>query len=396
MNVSVIISEYNPFHRGHEYLIKRAKDSGATHIIAIMSGNFVQRGDLAITSKYDRTKMALLSGVDLVIELPVIWALSSAEYFSDASIKIANSLGCINTLSFGSECGDIDSLKNLAEILNYNNVKAKIQEKMSSGINYPKARETTIEHLYGDKLSNILKSPNNILALEYLKSLNKLNSKIKPFTIARKGNNHDETILDSNFPSASYIRNLIYNNKDYSNLLPKASSKILKENINNFKAPANIYSIQAAILSKLRTMNKNDLYNICDVSEGLENRIYKSIKVSKSLNELYASIKTKRYTLSKIRRIILCSYLGITKKDLKRDIPYIRILGFNSSKTELLKNIKKNSSLPIITKKSDVDNLNSNSKHIFNLEVVSTDLYNLSTPQIQKCGLDISQKMIIV
>lgn len=396
MNVSAIISEYNPFHNGHAYHIKKTRDFGATHIIAIMSGNFVQRGDFAIISKLERTKMALLSGVDLVIELPVIWAISSAEFFANAAVKIANSLGCVDTLSFGSECNNIELLKKLSIILERKEIKSLILEELKKGVSFPKARENVIKHIYGDELSDILRYPNNILAIEYIKSLNKINSNINPLTIKRTGSGHDKKLIKDSISSASYIRELIYNNKKYSGLMPKSAAEIIQKNIQDFKAPANIHSVETAILSKLRTMNIKDLSNICDVSEGLENRIYRSIKNATSLDELYSLVKTKRYPLSRIRRIILNAFLGITKQDISSDIPYIRILGFNENGKQLLKAIKEHSKLPIITKGADILNLDKSAQHIFRLEQMSTDLYNLATPRIQKCGLDISQKIVII
>ncbi len=400
MNVSAIISEYNPFHNGHAYHIKETRKHGATHVIAIMSGNFVQRGDLAIISKHERAKMALLSGVDLVVEIPVVWSIASAEFFASAAVKIADSLGCVNTLSFGCESAEIHLLKKAAEIICDNNIKLEILKELKNGVSFPKARENVVrqftEERENSKLSDIFKSPNNILAIEYIKSLNNIKSNIKPIAIKRIGSSHDENHINSYLPSASYVRQLIYNNEDFSELVPRSVFKIINENIQEQKAPANIYSIQTAILAKLRKTKKEELKNICDVSEGLENRIFKSIRLSTSLEELYSLIKTKRYTLSRIRRIILFAFLGINREDVYSSPPYIRILGFNNRGKHLLKELKNNSKLPIITKKSDVNSLNKNAKKIFDLEQVSSDLYNLSTPHIQKCGLDISQKIVII
>lgn len=396
MNVSAIISEYNPFHNGHAYHIEETRKHGATHVIAIMSGNFVQRGDFAIISKHERAKMALLAGVDLVIEIPVVWSIASAEFFANAAVKIANSLGCVNTLSFGSENADIHLLKKAAKILGDNDIKSEILNELKNGINFPKARENAIRHIWGNKLSDIFKFSNNILAIEYIRSLNKIKSKIEPLAIKRIGSAHDKRHLDGPFPSASYVRQLIYSNENYSDLVPRPVLKIIEENIQNHKVPADIYSMQTAILAKLRTMKKEEFKDICDVSEGLENRIFNSIKLSTSLDELYSLIKTKRYTLSRIRRIILCAFLDITKEDIYTSPPYIRILGFNSNGKNLLKELKNNSKLPIVTKKSDINNLNKNAQRIFNLEQVSSDLYSLSTPHIQKCGLDISQKIVTI
>lgn len=396
MNVSAIVCEYNPFHNGHAYHIKKTRDFGATHIIAIMSGNFVQRGDFAILPKLERAKMALLSGIDLVIELPVIWAISSAEFFANAAVKIADSLGLVDTLCFGSECNNIELLKKVSTILEKKEIKSLILQELKNGVNFPKARENVIRHIYGNELSDILSSPNNILAIEYIKSLNKINSSILPLTIKRICSGHDKKTIKNAISSASHIRDLIYNNKKYSGLMPESAVEIVKKNIQELKAPANIYFVETAILSKLRTMNLKELSNICDISEGLENRIYKSIKNATSLDELFSLIKTKRYPLSRIRRIILNAFLGITKRDLNSNIPYIRILGFNENGKQLLKAIKENSNLPIITKGSDILNLNESAKHIFALEQISTDLYNLATPRIQKCGLDVSQKIITI
>lgn len=396
MHISAIISEYNPFHNGHAYHIKKTRDLCATHIISIMSGNFVQRADVSIISKYEKTKAALHEGVDLVIELPVTYATSTAQKFAYNAIKIADTLNCVDTLSFGSECGDINLLKKLSDCIESDQTSLQIKTYLDKGYSFSKSRSLAVRDIYGENFSDILNLPNNILAVEYIHALDILKSNIKPITFKRDLSLHDSDITIKNYASASHIRNLIYNNEDFNLFMPEYSADLINNLINSKKAPANINKLETAILAKLRTMTIKELALLPDISEGLENRLYKSIKISTSLNELYNNAKTKRYSHSRIRRIILCAFLGITKDMLNIPNPYIRVLGFNDNGKDILKILKKNCPLPLVIKSSDITPLDYNSKLFWELECKSFDLYNLSTPRIDVCGLNMSTGCVVI
>jgi predicted nucleotidyltransferase len=342
MKISAIVCELNPLHFGHKYLIDNIKKNIATHIVGIMSGNFVQRSEPSITSKKTRTQIALDEGIDLVIEIPTIWSMATAEKYAFSGVYIAGSLGCIDNLCFASEIGDIKPMQLIADTVNSEAFNMHIRKYLHTGITFAKAREFAVNEILGEDYSSILMYPNNILAIEYLKSLSKLNSKIIPYTIKRIGTNHNSKETCKNFASASYIRELMQNKKeDFYKYIPKSSCEVISEEIKSLRAPANINLAERAILSNLRVMPKEKILSLCNISEGIEGRIFKASKNSSSLEQLIKNIKTKRYTTARIKRLIMYAFLGITKYYSDLPITYIRVLGFNSKGLEILKKAKK-------------------------------------------------------
>lgn len=395
-NIAAIVSEYNPFHNGHRYHIDRTRELGVTHIVAIMGGNFSQRGTPSIASKWARTQMALENGVDLVLELPTLWTVASAERFSFGAITIANALGCIDCLSFGSENGNESNLRLAAEATMSPAVQKAALEYLKKGARYAAAIELAVKDVVGSEISDILSSPNNVLAIEYIKSLIKLNSNITPITIKREGIGHNSNIVYNNIASASYIRNEINNNRDVMDIVPKSVWNILKTEIELGFAPVFIENAEKAILSKLRTMSIEELSNLPDVSEGLENRLYSAIRASTSLSDLYRAVETKRYTSARIRRLVLAAFLGINAMDAELPMPYIRVLGFNSKGREILKLAKRTAKLPVVTRLSQVMGLEDSARRVFDIECVSTDLYALCSRKSRVCGLEMTQNQIIL
>lgn len=386
MNICGIICEYNPFHNGHKHHIEQTKkDYGATHIVAVMSGNFTQRGDVAIVDKYKRTETALKNGVDLVIELPVAYALGSAEQFAQGAVYLLNSLGCVDMISFGSECGKIDELKEAAGAVIYTQESEEFHNYMKSGMTYPAALQKAMEKFYTDDVIETLATPNNTLAIEYIKALDEIGSFIKPVTIKRSVAPHDSEIdKSSDILSASQIRKIIAERGDVLQYAPCC----------DFSNIASLSNIEVAILSKLRTMNKSEIEKTPNVLVGLENRIFRAAAVAASLNELYFLVKTKRYTLARIRRIILSAFLGITKNDLKINPSYVRILGMNSKGKEILAAAK--CELPINTSLSQLEKINDNTKKQARLEQRCDNQYALALEKKQVCGLDYTTKPIIL
>lgn len=386
MNICGIICEYNPFHNGHKYHINQTrKKFGATHVVSVMSGNFTQRGDVAITDKFKRSETALKNGVDLVIELPVAFSLASAEQFAQGAVFLLNSLGCVNMLSFGSECGDIKLLRETAGAVCYARESEELTNYMKNGMSYPAALQKAIEKFYTDDVIETLAAPNNTLAVEYIKALDEIASPIKPVTIKRKSAGHDSTeSADPEIASASLLRKLIQTGEDISASAPDC----------DFSNIASLSYLETAILSKLRSMSKAEIEKTPNVLMGLENRMYKAIRVSTNLNELLFLIKTKRYTLARIRRIVLSAYLGITKNDLKNNPSYVRILGMNSRGKEILAAAKCDlpidTSLAQLAKKSDI------AMKQAKLEERCDNQYALALNKKQVCGLDYTSKPIIL
>lgn len=380
MNISAIICEFNPFHKGHRYLLDTVRQGGSDIIVCIMSGNFTQRGDTAIISKFTRAKQALNGGADIVIELPTVYACSSAAVFARAGVELADSLGCVDTLAFGCECGSDKLILDCAKAVSDKAVTDCTDRLLRSGEYYPKALQSSVREFYSDELADVLSNPNNTLAVEYCKALN--NTKIKPMAIKRVKAQHNSDVAVDDFASASYIRKLLLGEHSVRDFLPDFN----KEDYTNLHSTENL---ERAILYKLRTMTKSDFEKLPEVMQGLENRIYDSVKKYNSVNEIINSIKTKRYTHSRLRRIIIYALLGITKQMQNTPVPYIRVLGFNEMGAQVLSSAKKNDRLPIITKITrDYDSLSQTGKEIFDIDLKAADIFTISGNSVTACGED--------
>ncbi len=394
MRTCAIICEYNPFHNGHKYQIQKIRALGITHVIAIMSSNFTQRGAPAVISKFPRAKSALLCGVDIVLELPTVFSTARAQDFAFAGVYIANALNCVDYLSFGCETCNIEILKTAAKASLNSLIENDLREKLSSGVTFAKARQEAIGLHFGTTIADVFSHSNNNLAVEYIKALNVLNSSIVPLPIKRYKASHFDNSFNGNFCSSSYIRENI-NSRKISKFMPKKSFEILKNELNDKKGPANISFAERAVLYKLKTMENKSFELLPDVSEGLGTKLYNEVKKSSSLNELYELVKTKRYTLARLQRIILSAYLNISKDDLSFKSPYIRVLGFNKKGSEILKTAKEKSILPIVTKYSDVKRLNnSDCLKFFEKETRFTELYSLMLPSINNCSNEKTSRII--
>lgn len=404
--ILAIVSEYNPFHNGHLYhLQKSKKELDPDYSICIMSGNFCERGDTSIIDKWSKAEAALKCGFDLVIELPVLYSISSAENFAEGALKILDAFGSNVTLSFGSECGDLDTLNNIANVL-YDEPKeftTILTHELAKGLSYPKARENALLIYLNNvrKYSNVLSNPNNILGIEYLKAIKKLKSNVIPFTIKRIDAGYNSLKIKDRLASATAIRNLIKNNEDVKKLMPTPSFNILSENIKHGKIINNISSFEKEIIYTLRKMSIQEIANLQDVSEGLENSIKQAANSCNNLEDLIDSIKSKRYTRSRIQRILLYSILNITKKDIQNSYrvkPYIRILGVSQKGKILLSQISNpKSKQPVITsvKKFMDNNNNKILKNMMEKDILASNIYTLGYEYDSKANLDYTKKLII-
>ena len=362
MKITGIITEYNPFHNGHLYHLEKAKNlTKADGIICIMSGNFVQRGGPALIDKWQRTNMALQNGVDLVIELPTVFAVSSADFFAKGAVSILNSLGVVNNIVFGSECGEINKLMHISRILANEPEKYKIllKENLRTGLTYAKARENALsQYINSDSknISQILSSSNNILGIEYIKALINLNSKITPLPITREGSNYNDINLSPTFSSATSIRKYL---KDFNSLselkntIPEPSFKILKD-LNDTNYSFTFEEDMFQFIKYRILLNCVNFNNLFEITEGLDNKIIKEIHNSNSYNQFILNIKSKRYTYSKISRLLTYIYLGFDKYEINpknfENLLYARVLGFNETGKKMLSLIKNTSNIPLITK----------------------------------------------
>lgn len=380
-----IITEYNPFHNGHAYHIEQSKiQSGADYCVVVMSGDFVQRGTPAIIDKFSRAEMALRCGADLVLELPAVYACGSAEYFALGAVALLHSLGIVDTLCFGSECGDISLLAKVADILFQEpaDYRCILRDYLSQGDGFPAARQKAIKNYLleicpddqsqSTILASLLEDPNNILGIEYLKALRTLGSSIRPLTIQRKGGSYHQDFLDGTFSSATSIRKILYAPSQLlksmqrpADLLTPLKSEIpgdafpVLEKAFGRSCPVTASDFSAMLHYRLLMVSScEELTQFLDISADLAKRIYAHIPYFRDLDSFVAIIKTRQYTEGRIRRCLLHLLLGI-RTDLVNSLKssgchrYLRVLGIRKESSPLLRQIKECCSLPLITKLAD-------------------------------------------
>jgi len=350
-NTAFIISEYDPFHNGHKYHIEKTRQAGAERIICLMSGNFVQRGDIAFCDKHSRARFAVENGADIVFELPLKNVLSGASYFAEGASQIIKKIKLDGTLSFGSSA-DTRSLTELSAIINSEAFKGQVDRfSLENGCNHAIATYKTLWECEPEK-AEILNDPNNILALEYIKATGNMDL----FSVTRNAVNHDSDFSSGGFSSAKHIRELIYNTgglMEVKKLVPENVYSELTEMFVRGEAPTDKSCFSRVAVFELSRLGKSDFAEINGVNQGLENRIYSLLRESSELYSLYDRIKTKRFTHSRIRQIMVSSILGIKKAGLDREVPYIRVLGFNSKGREIIKEIRESCEIPLVMNLSE-------------------------------------------
>ncbi len=384
MSIVGIIAELNPLHNGHKYLINEAKKYGK--VALCLSGNFVQRGDTAIYDKRLRTKAALLCGADLVLELPTVYSMSTTQNFALGGVAELCAIGC-DTIMFGSECGDVAALIKTADILESKEYKATLPKYLEQGITFASARQLSAEDCGAEK--GILAGANNNLAIEYIIAARNINANITFKTVKRIGAMHDSKTTDNSFASASLLREKIKKNE-----LSACEELIPKEILPLFKTAdySDIKRLDTAILAALRSKSATSLKALPDLSEGVENKLYSAIKTAKTVEELYNNIKVKRYTLARIRRLVLSAFLNIDNRLFMKAPPYLRVLGFTKAGEEILR--ANRSTIPVIMRVSEVEALNEDAKYMLEVENRATDLYNLSLKCPKNCGEEYTAPLI--
>ncbi len=405
--ILAVISEYNPFHNGHlKHLAYSKQLTKADFSIAIITGNFVQRGDTSIVDKWTKAEMALKAGFDIVIELPTIYAISSAENFAEGAIKILNNLGIVDYLSFGSELGEISPLNDLANLL-YKEPKelsALINQYVKTGISYPKAREMALMQFLGNsqKHKQALNHPNNILGIEYLKALKKYRSPIRPITIKREYSEHNSATIKKGIASSTAIRTLLQKKKNIHTLVPFETYELLENCIEDGKIVPSLAVFEKEIIYTLRRMTLSDIANLPDVSEGLENRIKLAANNYNHLGDLIDNINTKRFTQSRIQRILLYALLNISQKDMnqsRKATPYVRVLGFNKHGKKIISAIaKQNPKTHVIisVKKFMENNSDSRLQNMLAKDILATNIYTLGYENGGIANLDYTHKIVEV
>lgn len=417
MNVLGLIVEYNPFHNGHLYHLKESlRITGADHTVCVMSGNFIQRGEPAVVNKWARTRMALSSGADLVIELPVVYSMASAEYFAFGAVRLLDSLGIVNSLCFGSESGDIKSLAGMADLFTSESesFRSKLREYLDTGMSFASAREMaarahmdTTDSTLPDA-GELIGQSNNILGIEYLKALSRLKSKIQPFTVRRIGNSYNMDGLTGSISSATAIRKSInaplryFHSSELSSALPESACTVLREESEAGRCPVISDNFGIVILNSLRRMTREQISTLPFVGEGLENRIKRAAGASGTLDQLIASVCTKRYTRTRIQRILFNTLTGMNADEFNKFNSfggpcYIRVLGFNKKGSQLLTEIKKSATLPVIMKTADYKNSSIPLiSRMLEIEATATDAYVLgyNNPEFRYSGQDFTQNVV--
>lgn len=401
-----IIAEYNPFHNGHSYHIQNIKAlTGADFVVAIMTGNFTQRGNTSVVDKWEKTKMTLNGGVDLVLELPTIYSISSAENFANGGVRVLNTLGIVDSISFGMEADDISTLNNIANVLYMEppEYKAILEHELSKGNSFPKARENALMMYLNDikRYANVLKGSNNILAIEYLKALKKQKSNLVPIGVKREKVYYNSTKIIDEYASATGIRNLLLHNQleEVRKVVPAKTYNILLNNIRQGTYVLDITAYNNEIIYKLRSMSIKEIANLPDVNEGLEYLIKDASNKTNNLIELINKVKSKRYTQTRVQRILLYALLGITKKDMeisKKMTPYIRVLGCSENGKMLLSQINNKAKVITSFKKFEKTNKNRKIKRMLEIDKKATDIYTLGYKKESKAGLDYTKGLILM
>ncbi len=393
MKVLGIVAEYNPFHNGHSYHLEESiKITGATHSVAVMSGSFMQRGDLSIVNKWARAEMAVKAGVDLVLELPVVYACRSAEAFAMGAVNLLNGIGVVDCISFGSESGSLSQLQRVSDVLAEEPevFKHQLRYFLSKGLSFPSARALALEKCPGNPshgFSKLLASPNNILAVEYLKALKRLKSGIYPVTVKRYASSYHSSSIINKVASASAIRSHLLKTgvvtARVSRAMPETTLGILRREFAMGRGPVCSDILDLPVISGIRKLGARDLKKFPEVAEGLENRIYRAARENATIPDLLLQAKTKRYTHTRLRRITAYIALDIHRNMLERlehfGYPcYARVLALNTRGREILKEANTRSRIPVITKTSN-HGFEKNSPFINMLrkDILSTDLYVL-------------------
>ena len=370
-----IIAEYNPFHSGHRHHIARVRETFGPDcaVTSVMSGNWVQRGDAAVADKWTRAALALEEGVDLVIELPSLWSAASAEAFARGGVSLLEAMGCVDVLSFGSEAGTLAPLEIAADCLASEAWRTELRKALDRGLPFPVARQAAAEALIGPQ-AVCLSTPNNNLGIEYLRAIRETGSSLRPHTLPRLGAGHDQE-GDEKAPhlSGSALRDrlLADDGTALSPYLSPEAEAVLR------RSPASLSLCAQGILARLRTMEVEDFAMLPDCGEGLSNKLRDAARQARTLDELYGLVKSKRYTLARIRRLVLWAFLGRKEADRPDRPPYLRVLGFTERGQRVLREMKSSAGLPVLVKPAHVKRLEDDARRVFDLEARSTGLYEL-------------------
>ena len=392
-----IVAEYNPFHRGHAHQIARTRAELGPDcaVVAVMSGSWVQGGRPAVLDKWTRARLALLGGVDLVLELPTVWAVSSAETFARGAVELLALTRAVDVLSFGSECGDVAPLCRLACCLNTPRYETGVRRLLAAGLPFAAARQRAVGELLGEGAAALLSAPNNNLGVEYLRNLERAGWAMGAMTVRRAGAPHGSVLAapgGQEFLSATQLR-LFLERGDWTALapwLPEGGAELLRAAWKGFPT---LKRAERAVLARLRTMGAADWSAIPDsgAGEGLPPRLERAGRRCRSLEEFFALAKPKHWTNARLRRLLVWAFLGLAESDRPGTPPYLRVLGFNGRGQEVLRHMKKRVPQCILTKPAHAKGLGEGARRLFETEARCTDLYGLCLEEIPQPGLEWTQ-----
>ena len=384
MNILGMIAEFDPFHRGHAHLIRQARERfPGCPVVCAMSGPFTQRGGAAVASKYARAEMALRGGADLILELPVQWAAASAERFARGGVALLAAAGATRLL-FGSEAGALSPLTQAAQALDSPAFPAALRPHLDRGLPFAAARQAALDELLGPA-ADVLRYPNNLLGVEYLRAIRALGAPLKPFTVLRVGSGHNKGAEDAEYPSSSALRTAILGGvlADVRTAgLGASSGAVLVRELREGRAPAALEYNLRGIFTRLRSMTGADFAALPDCGEGLEHRLVRAAEAAASLSDCDDRVKSRRYAHSRVRRLTLWAYLGLTAADCPETPPYLRVLGLTEPGRAVLRRAKALGQLPILTKPAAVKGLDGGCQRQFAIDARVQRLWELCLPDL--------------
>ena len=399
MKIAGIVAEYNPFHTGHAYQVEqtRARLGEKCAVVAVMSGNWVQQAQCAIADKWTRARLALMGGVDLVLELPTVWAASPAESFARGAVGILEACGVVDVLCFGSECGEINGLERVAQCLDSEQYQVLIRQLAVKGDTFAAARQKAVSELMGQTAGELLGRPNNNLGVEYIRALHGLGSAIEPMTVLRRGADHNTICKDRpSHLSATQIREELAHGRweSVADYLHPDARRVLEDHL----VIGGPERVERAILARIRSMRAEDWAKLPESgqAEGLPQRLERVGRSCTGMEEFYALAKTRRYTRARLNRLVLWAWLGLTAEQVPAAPAYIRVLGFNGRGREVLHRMKQTAALPVLTKPAHARQLEKTGRELFELEARCTDLYDLCVETIPAPGREWNTDPVIL
>ena len=390
-----IIAEYNPFHRGHAWHIARTRAAGAGRVVVAMSGSTVQRGEFAVARTAARARMALENGADLVLLLPTPWSCARAQDFARAGVHLLYSLGCVDAISFGSECGEVSLVRRAARALDGEALISDMRRRIGEGCPFAQARQEALAQA-DPQAAALLRSPNDTLAVEYLRAMAFLGAEMEPIAVPRKGTGHDQ-LGGEDYPSASELRIIL---QDRGAADPKIAAlpgaQILAEEIAQNRAPVDMQRLELAWLACLRSISSDGFARLPDISEGIEHLLLRAAREGTSLREVLAAATNRRYPTARVRRILFHALLGTSAGDFASLPRFIMVLGCTAAGRDILRQAKETAALPIVTRQADMKKLPAETRQQYALECRAADLMALAMPVPQPCCMEERRQPVVL